>query len=143
MFPFWKQSLFKRWEQLKKQSVSLRRAIEAFLDSKNKEQITTVNYRRTLETELERFCESFGDKTIVTQISNPEIEDWLNNLKTRVYVDSPTETIKGKPRKVYVETDTLMSITSRKGYRTTLYTFFRFCKMRDWVIENPMEKSLQ
>ena len=52
MFPFWKQSLFKRWAQLKKQSVSLRRAIEAFLDSKNKDQITTVNYRRTLETEL-------------------------------------------------------------------------------------------
>ena len=131
---------YKNWAKIKKQSVSLRRAIEAFLDSKNQEQLTTVNYRRTLETELERFCESFGDKTIVAQISNIEIEDWLNNLKTRVYVDSPTETLKGKPRKVYVETDTLMSITSRKGYRTTLYTFFRFCKMRDWVEENPMEK---
>lgn len=130
---------FKEWYKAKKMSVSLRRAIEAYIDSKDTE-ILSSRYTERIANSLERFCEYFGDKKTVALITHTEIESWLNGMKTRVYSDSLTETLNGKPRRVFVETDTPISAVSKNGYRTILYSFFKFCKIRDWVSENPMEK---
>ena len=33
-----------------------------------------------------------------------------------------------------------MGAYSRNEYRRTLYSFFKFCKMQDWLDNNPVEK---
>ena len=93
---------FKEWHKTKKQSVSLRRAMEVFVSARQNASLTQ-RHVGTMESVLERFCESFGDKRIVALITATEIETWLNGLKKRVYTDSD-EMLNGRPKQIYKET---------------------------------------
>lgn len=129
---------FKEWHKTKKQSVSLRRAMEAFLSSKENSDLSTKHINN-MTASLERFCESFGGKKIVALITPTEIETWINNLKVRVFADSDVM-LNNQTKKIYKETKKPAKITTKNGYRRTLFSFFKFCKMKDWVKENPLEK---
>lgn len=48
--------------------------------------------------------------------------------------------LNNQTKKIYKETKKPAKITTKNGYRRTLFSFFKFCKMKDWVKENPLEK---
>ena len=60
-------------------------------------------------------------------------------MKRRFYADSPDETPNAIAMKVYVDTDTPVSVITKKGFRCMLFAFFKFCRMRGWINENPVE----
>lgn len=117
----------------------MRRAVEVYENSKQGNGLNE-NYSCKIANFLERFCEAFGDNTIVSSISSEKIETWINSVKKRVYADSPDETLNGTAMKVYVDTDTPVSAITKKGFRSMLFTFFKFCRMRGWINENPVER---
>lgn len=129
---------FKEFFKTTKQSVTLRRAIEVFLSAKENAGLSP-NHISGMSSALERFCKTFGDKKIVALISPTEIETWLNNLKKRVYADS-SEILNNKPKQVFIETNISAKTTTKNGCRRSLFAFFKFCKMKDWTKENPVEK---
>ena len=100
----------------------------------------TKIYSYKIANLLERFCETFGDNTIVSSISCEQIETWINSMKKRVYADSPDEMLNGGTMKVYVDTDIPVSSITKNGFRSILFTFFKFCRMRGWINENPVER---
>ena len=63
----------------------------------------------------------------------------INSAKRRFYADSPDETPNAIAMKVYVDTDTPVSVITKKVFRNMLFTFFKFCRMRGWINENPVE----
>lgn len=130
---------YKKTENAKKSSVSLRRAVEAYANSKQGNGLTKI-YSYKIANLLERFCETFGDNTIVSSISCEQIETWINSMKKRVYADSPDEMLNGGAMKVYVDTDIPVSSITKNGFRSILFTFFKFCRMRGWINENPVER---
>lgn len=118
---------YKKTENAKKSSVSLRRAVEAYANSKQGNGLTKI-YSYKIANLLERFCEAFGDNTIVSSISSEKIETWINSVKKRVYADSPDETLNGTAMKVYVDTDTPVSAITKNGFRSILFTFSNFAE---------------
>ena len=60
-------------------------------------------------------------------------------MKRRFYADSPDETPNAIAMKVYVDTDTPVSVITKKGFRCMLFAFFKFCRMRGCINENPVE----
>lgn len=61
-------------------------------------------------------------------------------MKRRFYADSPDETLNGTAMKVYVDTDIPVLAITKKGFRCMLFAFFKFCRMRGWINENPVEE---
>lgn len=93
-----------------------------------------------VERILFRFMESFERDSIVSLIGGKEIFHWLINLKKREYADSDKLHVDGRPMRVFKETSQDLGAYSRNEYRRTLYSFFKFCKMQDWLDNNPVEK---
>ncbi len=130
---------YKEWYKAKKISVPLRRAMEVYVETKKRDNLSKRHLEK-IENLLDRFCEDLGNRKTVALITHHDIDAWLNGVRKRVYADSPTETLNGRPMKVFTDTDEPISIVSRNRFRSMLYSFFKFCKMKDWIAENPVEK---
>ncbi len=130
---------YKTLVKLKERSVKLDFAIDRYCLSLQKKDLSN-EYSMGVERILMRFMETFERDRIVSLITGKEIFYWLINLKKREYADSDTLLVNGRPMKVFKETDEDLGIYSRNEYRRTLYSFFKFCKMQDWLDNNPVEK---
>lgn len=130
---------YKSLVKLKERSVKLNFAIDRYYYSLLKKELTS-DYIYTVERILTRFMESIGKDKIVSLISAKEIYQWLINLKKREYAESDTLTVGGRPMKVFQDGQNDIGIHGRNEYRRTLYSFFKYCKMQDWLDINPVEK---
>lgn len=130
---------YKSLVKLKERSVKLDFAIDGYYYSLLKKELTS-DYIYTVERILTRFMESIGKDKIVSLISAKEIYQWLINLKKREYAESDTLTVGGRPMKVFQDGQNDIGIHGRNEYRRTLYSFFKYCKMQDWLDINPVEK---
>ncbi len=130
---------YKSLVRLKERSVKLNFAIDRYYYSLLKKELTS-DYVYTVERILTRFMESIGKDKIVSLISAKEIYQWLINLKKREYAESDTLTVGGRPMKVFQDGQNDIGIHGRNEYRRTLYSFFKYCKMQDWLDVNPVEK---
>lgn len=130
---------YKSLVKLKERSVKLNFAIDRYYYSLLKKELTS-DYVYTAERILTRFMESIGKDKIVSLISAKEIYQWLINLKKREYAESDTLTVGGRPMKVFQDGQNDIGIHGRNEYRRTLYSFFKYCKMQDWLDINPVEK---
>ena len=130
---------YKSLVRLKERSVKLNFAIDRYYYSLLKKELTS-DYIYTVERILTRFMESIGKDKIVSLISAKEIYQWLINLKKREYAESDTLTVGGRPMKVFQDGQNDIGIHGRNEYRRTLYSFFKYCKMQDWLDVNPVEK---
>lgn len=130
---------YKSLVKLKERSVKLNFAIDRYYYSLLKKELTS-DYIYTVERILTRFMESIGKDKIVSLISAKEIYQWLINLKKREYAESNTLTVGGRPMKVFQDGQNDIGIHGRNEYRRTLYSFFKYCKMQDWLDVNPVEK---
>lgn len=130
---------YKSLVRLKERSVKLNFAIDRYYYSLLKKELTS-DYIYTVERILTRFMESIGKDKIVSLISAKEIYQWLINLKKREYAESDTLTVGGRPMKVFQDGQNDIGIHGRNEYRRTLYSFFKYCKMQDWLDINPVEK---
>ena len=130
---------YKSLVKLKERSVKLNFAIDRYYYSLLKKELTS-DYVYTVERILTRFMESIGKDKIVSLISAKEIYQWLINLKKREYAESDTLTVGGRPMKVFQDGQNDIGIHGRNEYRRTLYSFFKYCKMQDWLDINPVEK---
>ncbi len=130
---------YKALVKLKERSVKLNFAIDRYYYSLLKKELTS-DYVYTVERILTRFMESIGKDKIVSLISAKEIYQWLINLKKREYAESDTLTVGGRPMKVFQDGQNDIGIHGRNEYRRTLYSFFKYCKMQDWLDVNPVEK---
>lgn len=130
---------YKSLVKLKERSVKLNFAIDRYYYSLLKKELTS-DYIYTVERILTRFMESIGKDKIVSLISAKEIYQWLINLKKREYAESDTLTVGGRPMKVFQDGQNDIGIHGRNEYRRTLYSFFKYCKMQDWLDVNPVEK---
>ena len=130
---------YKSLVRLKERSVKLNFAIDRNYYSLLKKELTS-DYVYTVERILTRFMESIGKDKIVSLISAKEIYQWLINLKKREYAESDTLTVGGRPMKVFQDGQNDIGIHGRNEYRRTLYLFFKYCKMQDWLDVNPVEK---
>lgn len=127
------------YAKLKERSARLDFAIDKYCYTLLKKELSS-EYVTGVERTLARFMGDFGKERIVSLITGREIFQWLINLKKREYDDSDTLTVDGRPMKVFKETQKDLGIYSRNEYRRTLYSFFKFCKMQDWLDVNPVEK---
>lgn len=130
---------YKSLVKLKERSVKLNFAIDRYYYSLLKKELTN-DYVYTVERILTRFMESIGKDKIVSLISAKEIYQWLITLKKREYAESDTLTVGGRPMKVFQDGQNDIGIHGRNEYRRTLYSFFKYCKMQDWLDVNPVEK---
>ena len=130
---------YKSLVKLKERSVKLNFAIDRYYYSLLKKELTS-DYIYTVERILMRFMESIGKDKIVSLISAKEIYQWLINLKKREYAESDTLTVGGRPMKVFQDGQNDIGIHGRNEYRRTLYSFFKYYKMQDWLDINPVEK---
>lgn len=130
---------YKSLVKLKERSVKLDFAIDRYYYSLLKKELTS-DYIYTVERALQRFMESFGKDKIVALISAKEIFQWLINLKKREYAESDILTVGGRPMKVFKDGERDIGIYGRNEYRRILYSFFKYCKMQDWLDFNPVEK---
>lgn len=130
---------YKSLVKLKERSVKLNFAIDRYYYSLLKKELTS-DYIYTVERILTRFMESIGKDKIVSLISAKEIYQWLINLKKREYAESDTLTVGGRSMKVFQDGQNDIGIHGRNEYRRTLYSFFKYCKMQDWLDINPVEK---
>ena len=130
---------YKSLAKLKERSVRLDFAIDKYCYTLLKKELS-CEYVTGVERTLARFMGDFGKERIVSLITGREIFQWLINLKKREYDDSDTLTVDGRPMKVFKDTQKDLGIYSRNEYRRTLYSFFKFCKMQDWLDVNPVEK---
>lgn len=130
---------YKSLVKLKERSVKLNFAIDRYYYSLLKKELTS-DYIYTVERTLTRFMESIGKDKIVSLISAKEIYQWLINLKKREYAESDTLTVGGRPMKVFQDGQDDIGIHGRNEYRRILYSFFKYCKMQDWLDINPVEK---
>ena len=130
---------YKSLVKLKERSVKLNFAIDRYYYSLLKKELTS-DYVYTVERILTRFMESIGKDKIVSLISAKEIYQWLITLKKREYAESDTLTVGGRPMKVFQDGQNDIGIHGRNEYRRTLYSFFKYCKMQDWLDVNPVEK---
>ena len=130
---------YKSLVKLKERSVKLDFAIDRYYYSLLKKELTS-DYVYTVERILTRFMESIGKDKIVSLISAKEIYQWLITLKKREYAESNTLTVGGRPMKVFQDGQNDIGIHGRNEYRRTLYSFFKYCKMQDWLDVNPVEK---
>ena len=130
---------YKALSKLKERSVRLDFAIDRYCLSLQKKELSG-EYLTGVERILFRFMESFERDRIVSLIGGKEIFHWLINLKKREYADSDKLHVDGRPMKVSKDTQKDLGIYSRNEYRRTLYSFFKFCKMQDWLDVNPVEK---
>ena len=130
---------YKSLAKLKERSARLDFAIDKYCYTLLKKELSS-EYVTGVERTLARFMGDFGKERIVSLITGREIFQWLINLKKREYDDSDTLTVDGRPMKVFKETQKDLGIYSRNEYRRTLYSFFKFCKMQDWLDVNPVEK---
>lgn len=127
------------YAKLKERSARLDFAIDKYCYTLLKKELSS-EYVTGVERTLARFMGDFGKERIVSLITGREIFQWLINLKKREYDESDTLTVDGRPMKVFKETQKDLGIYSRNEYRRTLYSFFKFCKMQDWLDVNPVEK---
>lgn len=130
---------YKSLVKLKERSVKLNFAIDRYYYFLLKKELTS-DYIYTVERILTRFMESIGKDKIVSLISAKEIYQWLITLKKREYAESDTLTVGGRPMKVFQDGQNDIGIHGRNEYRRTLYSFFKYCKMQDWLDVNPVEK---
>ena len=130
---------YKSLVKLKERSVRLDFAVDRYYYSLLKKDLSE-EYVYTVERALQRFMESFGKDRIVALISAKEIFQWLINLKKREYAESDILTVGGRPMKVFKDGERDIGIYGRNEYRRTLYSFFKYCKMQDWLDFNPVEK---
>lgn len=130
---------YKSLAKLKERSARLDFAIDKYCYTLLKKELSS-EYVTGVERTLARFMGDFGKERIVSLITGREIFQWLINLKKREYDESDTLTVDGRPMKVFKETQKDLGIYSRNEYRRTLYSFFKFCKMQDWLDVNPVEK---
>lgn len=130
---------YKSLVRLKERSVKLNFAIDRYYYSLLKKELTS-DYIYTVERILTRFMEGIGKDKIVSLISAKEIYQWLINLKKREYAECNTLTVGGRPMKVFQDGQNDIGIHGRNEYRRTLYSFFKYCKMQDWLDVNPVEK---
>lgn len=130
---------YKSLVKLKERSVRLDFAADRYYYSLLKKDLSE-EYVYTVERALQRFMESFGKDKIVALISAKEIFQWLINLKKREYTESDILTVGGRPMKVFKDGERDIGIYGRNEYRRTLYSFFKYCKMQDWLDFNPVEK---
>ena len=130
---------YKSLVKLKERSVRLDFAADRYYYSLLKKDLSE-EYVYTVERALQRFMESFGKDKIVALISAKEIFQWLINLKKREYAESDILTVGGRPMKVFKDGERDIGIYGRNEYRRILYSFFKYCKMQDWLDNNPVEK---
>ena len=130
---------YKALSKLKERSVRLDFAIDRYCLSLQKKELSG-EYLTGVERILFRFMESFERDRIVSLIGGKEIFHWLINLKKREYADSDKLHVDGRPMRFFKETQKDLGAYSRNEYRRTLYSFFKFCKMQDWLDNNPVEK---
>ena len=130
---------YKSLVKLKERSVKLNFAIDRYYYSLLKKELTS-DYIYTVERILARFMESIGKDKIVSLISAKEIYQWLINLKKREYAESDILTVGGRPMKVFKDGERDLGVYGRNEYRRILYSFFKYCKMQDWLDFNPVEK---
>ena len=130
---------YKSLVKLKERSVRLDFAADRYYYSLLKKDLSE-EYVYTVERALQRFMESFGKDKIVALISAKEIFQWLINLKKREYAESDILTVGGRPMKVFKDGERDIGIYGRNEYRRILYSFFKYCKMQDWLDFNPVEK---
>ena len=130
---------FKKWNKAKERSITLSKAVDKYYDSLFEKDLTDL-YRKKIKADLERFEEHFGSDKIVSLIDAKGIEKWILSIKKRVYSDSDDISINDRPMRTFKETEAPINFITRNAYRRTLYTFFKYCKMQDWVESNPMEK---
>lgn len=130
---------YKSLVKLKERSVRLDFAADRYYYSLLKKDLSE-EYVYTVERALQRFMESFGKDKIVALISAKEIFQWLISLKKREYAESDILTVGGRPMKVFKDGERDIGIYGRNEYRRILYSFFKYCKMQDWLDFNPVEK---
>ena len=130
---------YKSLAKLKERSARLDFAIDKYCYTLLKKELSS-EYVTGVERTLARFMGDFGKERIVSLITGREIFQWLINLKKREYDESDTLTVDGRPMRVFKETSQDLGAYSRNEYRRTLYSFFKFCKMQDWLDNNPVEK---
>lgn len=130
---------YKSLAKLKERSARLDFAIDKYCYTLLKKELSS-EYVTGVERTLARFMGDFGKERIVSLITGREIFQWLINLKKREYDESDTLTVDGRPMRVFKETSQDLGAYSRNEYRRTLYSFFKFCKMQDWLDVNPVEK---
>ena len=41
---------------------------------------------------------------------------------------------------VIQDSEVSINVVTRNAYRRTLYTLFKYCKMQEWIDENPVER---
>ena len=130
---------YKSFAKLKERSARLDFAIDKYCYTLLKKELSS-EYVTGVERTLARFMGDFGKERIVSLITGREIFQWLINLKKREYADSDKLHLDGRPMRVFKETSQDLGAYSRNEYRRTLYSFFKFCKMQDWLDNNPVEK---
>lgn len=130
---------FKKWNSAKERSTTLSKAVDKFYDSLYDREITEL-YRKKAKADLDRLVDAFGEDKIVSLINAKDLEKWMLGLKKRVYTNSSDVTIGEKPMRVVEDSEVSINIVTRNAYRRTLYTFFKYCKMQEWIDENPVER---
>lgn len=84
--------------------------------------------------------ESFERDRIVSLIGGKEIFHWLINLKKREYADSDKLHVDNRPMRVFKETNQTWASIQETNIAERSTLFFKFCKMRDWLDNNLVEK---
>ncbi len=79
---------YKKIHQERELSVKILRAVEVYINIKQKEGLAR-NYQTHIETTLYKFVEQFGRNTMLSDITAIQIENWLNSMKKMKLVDSP------------------------------------------------------
>lgn len=130
---------FKKVNKAKERSTSLQKAIEKYYDWLYTKELDE-GYRQKVYANLKRFMKSLGNGKIVSLITSKEIEKWILSLTKFKLTDSPDISTNGRPLRVFAPSDEPVSIRTRNEYRITLFTFFKYCKMQDWLDFNPVER---
>ncbi len=88
--------------------------MEVYVETKKRDNLSKRHLEK-IENLLDRFCEDLGNRKTVALITHHDIDAWLNGVRKRVYADSPTETLNGRPMKVFTNTDEPISILSQNN----------------------------
>ncbi len=124
---------FVKWNDTRKQSTTLRKAVDLYLDALEAER-KSQTYINTQKHRLERFTADFKPSCIVAMITPEKVEKWIKTLRTMAYKAV------SKDRHERIETNIEATPETKNNYRRTLSALFNFCFRKDFIRRNPIEK---
>lgn len=132
---------FKKWNKAKEKSLTLSEAYKRYIDDLESEGKGAYHIS-SQKVRLKRFLEDFGTEHIVALIDANKVEKWIKNLKAIEIVEDKSRPKRNDgtyPSKRVVGRKAIQAKT-KNNYRTALLAFFSYCKRKDYIQTNPIER---